>query len=131
MGSLQGMRFDARHGVIDVPNERLTRFLQRLEGLDGEFLSGRDDVITAIETAKDRVVLSEPQKETGFLVLELWAQGEGESALGPSWTLCERLSPRISASQTLTSTTRSPASSFRGELWPLSRAVGVLGSPTK
>jgi hypothetical protein len=80
------MRFETRHGVIDVPHERLTRFLQRLEGLDGEFLSGREDVITAIETAKDRVVLSEPQKETAYLVLELWAESEGEAALGPDLT---------------------------------------------
>jgi hypothetical protein len=77
------MRFQTQHGVVDVPPERLTRFLQRLEGLDGETLSGRDEVVAAIESEEEPVVLSAAQKETAFLVLELWAQGEGEAALGP------------------------------------------------
>jgi len=77
------MRFETQHGVVDVPHERLTRFLQRLEGLDGETLSGRQEVVSAIETAEEPIVLSASQKETAFLILELWAQGEGDAALGP------------------------------------------------
>jgi hypothetical protein len=77
------MRFTTEHRVVDVPHERLARFLQRLEGLNGETLSGREEVISAIERAEDPVVLTDLQKETAFLVLDLWAQEEGEARLGP------------------------------------------------
>ena len=69
--------------MVDVPHERLARFVQRLEGLDGETLSGRQELISAIERADDSVVLTDLQKETAFLVLDLWAREEGEATLGP------------------------------------------------
>jgi hypothetical protein len=81
--TLDGVRFATERRVIDVPPERLTRFIQRLEGLDGEMLSGRQDVISAIEREEDPVLLTGIQTETAFLVLDLWAQEEGEAILGP------------------------------------------------
>lgn len=77
------VRFATERHVVDVPPERLTRFIQRLEGLDGEMLSGREEVVSAIERDVDPVVLTGIQKETAFLVLDLWAQQEGEAILGP------------------------------------------------
>jgi hypothetical protein len=77
------MRFATARREIDVPHERLARFVQRLEGLDGETLSGRQEVILAIEQSKEPVVLTEIEKETAWLVLDLWAQEEGTDALGP------------------------------------------------
>ena len=80
------MRFATERRVIDVPPERLTKFLQRLEGLDGEMVSGRQDVISTIERDGDPVFLTGIQKETAFLILDLWAQEEGEATLGPELT---------------------------------------------
>jgi hypothetical protein len=78
-----GVRFASERHVVDVPAERLTRFIQRLEGLDGEMLSGREEVVSAIERDEDPVFLTGIQKETAFLVLDLWAELEGEATLGP------------------------------------------------
>jgi hypothetical protein len=83
VSTLDGVRFATQRRVVDVPPERLTRFVQRLEGLDGEMLSGRQDVIAAIERDEDPVVFTGIQKETALLVLDLWAQEEGEAMLGP------------------------------------------------
>jgi hypothetical protein len=77
------MRFATARREIDVPHERLARFVQRLEGLDGETLSGRREVISAIEKSEEPVALTGMEKETAWLVLDLWAQQEGADALGP------------------------------------------------